>query len=194
MPLPSKVKEFSGLGRLGRSVIRHRRRVMLVWLVCFGAGGYAASQLTHRLSYDFSLPGQPAYQTGVKILSLYGNGGNTTPSVLVVTVPTGQSVKGDHSTITSAFATAQRANPEVRVVDFFNTGNSKFVTTNGRTTYAYLFAPPSSGLGADKRTAAAQASVAKALPGDDVGLTGITAPSPGGSSKGPSVLIETLLA
>ncbi len=194
MPLASKVKGFSGLGRLGRSVIRHRRRVMLAWLVCFGAGGYAASQLTHRLSYDFSLPGQPAYQTGVKILSLYGNGGNTTPSVLVVTVPTGESVKGDQSTIASAFATAQRANPEVRVVDFFNTGDSKFVTTNGRTTYAYLFAPPSSGLGADKRTAAAQASVAKALPGDDVGLTGITALSSGGSSKGPSVLIETLLA
>jgi len=197
MTTSSEVGEFSGpgrLGRLGRLVIRHRRRVMLAWLVCFAAGGYAASQLTHRLSYDFSLPGQPAYQTGVKILTLYGNGGNTTPAVLVVTVPIGQSVKGDRSTIATAFTTAQRTNPKVRLVDFINTGNSKFVTTNGRTTYAYLFTPPSSGLGADPRTAATEASVAKGLPGDDVGLTGITALSSGGSSKGPSVLIETLIA
>jgi len=63
---------------------------MLAWLLCFVAGGYAASQLTSRLSYDFSLPGQPAYETGVTILKLYGNGGNTTPSVLVITVPAGQ--------------------------------------------------------------------------------------------------------
>ncbi|MGC1419378.1 MAG: MMPL family transporter [Acidimicrobiales bacterium] len=194
MPLPSDVKEFSVLGRMARLVIRHRRRVMLAWLLCFAAGGYAASQLTHRLSYDFSLPGQPAYQTGEKILALYGNGGNTTPSVLVVTVPTGQSVKGDESTIASAFSTAQRANPEVRIVDVVNTGDPKFITSNGRTTYVYLFAPPDTSLGADPRIAATQASVAKALPGDNVGLTGIAALSSGGSSKGPSVLIETLLA
>lgn len=194
MPLPTDVKEFSVLGRMARLVIRHRRRVMLAWLLCFAAGGYAASQLTHRLSYDFSLPGQPAYQTGEKILALYGNGGNTTPSVLVVTVPTGQSVKGDESTIASAFSTAQRANPEVRIVDVVNTGDPKFITSNGRTTYVYLFAPPDTSLGADPRIAATQASVAKALPGDNVGLTGIAALSSGGSSKGPSVLIETLLA
>src|ERR1019366_3480546 len=98
------------IGRLARAVIRHRRRVILVWLVFFVAGGYAASQLTSRLSYDFSLPGQPSYETGVKILHLYGNGGNTTPSVLVVTVPPGQLVKNDRSPIAAAFAAAQRAN------------------------------------------------------------------------------------
>jgi len=194
MPRMDEVKESSALGRMARVVIRHRRRVMLAWLVCFAAGGYAASQLTHRLSYDFSLPGQPAYETGAKILQLYGNGGNTTPSLLVVTVPTGHSVRGDESTITSAFATAQRRNPEVRFVDLINTGNPRFITSNGRTTYAFLFSPPDSGLGADPRVASAEAAVAKGLPGDGVGLTGISALSAGGSSKGPSVLIETLLA
>src|SRR5579863_10706945 len=104
-------KETTALGRFARSVIRHRRRVMLAWLLCFAAGGYAASQLTHRLSYDFSLPGQPAFETGAKIQALYGNGGNTTPGVLVVTVPTGQSVTAEHSQITAAFASAQAANP-----------------------------------------------------------------------------------
>jgi RND superfamily putative drug exporter len=96
--------------------------------------------------------------------------------------------------IATAFATAQRANPEVRIVDFMNTGNPKFNTSDGRTTYAYLFAPPNSGLGSDPRIAATEASVAKALPGEDVGVTGIDSLSAGGSSKGPSVLVETLLA
>ena len=175
-------------------VIRHRRKVMLAWLLCFVAGGYAASQLTSRLSYDFSLPGQPAYETGVKIMNLYGNGGNTTPAVLVITVASGQSVVGERSAMASAFASAHRTNPEVRIVDFNNTGDPHFVTSNGSTTFAYLFAPPSSGFGPDKPIAAVESSVAKALPGDRVGLTGIAALSSGGSTKGPSVLIETLVA
>jgi putative drug exporter of the RND superfamily len=194
MPLPSETKEFSGLGRLGRLVIRHRKKIILAWLLCFAAGGYAASQLTHRLSYDFSLPGQPAYQTGVKVLSLYGNGGNVAPSVVVITVPKGESITGDHSTLAAAFATAQRENPEVRLVDIANTNDPQFVTSNGRTTYAYLFTPPSSGLGTDPRLAATESSIASALPGDRVGLTGISVLSAGGSTKGPSVLIETLIA
>lgn len=184
-------KGFSGLGRL---VIRHRKKVMLAWLVCFAAGGYSASQLTHRLSYDFSLPSQPAYQTGAKILSLYGNGGNTVPSVLAITVPRGQSITSDHATLAAAFATAQRANPEVRIVDVENSNDPQFVTSDGRTTYAYIFTPPSSGLGVDPRFAATETSIAHSLTGDDVGLTGISVLSSGGSTKGPSVLIETLVA
>src|SRR5665213_942657 len=187
-------RESSGLRRLARTVIRHRRKVMLAWLLCFVAGGYRASQLTSRLSYDFSLPGQPAYETGVKIMHLYGNGGNTTPAVLVVTVASGQSVSGEHAAIASAFSAARRANPEVRIVDLANTNDASFVTSNGRTTFAYLFAPPSSGFGPDKPIAAVESSVAKALLGDRVGLTGIAALSSGGSSKGPSILIETMVA
>ena len=165
-----------------------------MWLVFFVAGGYAASQLTSRLSYDFSLPGQPAYETGVKILHLYGNGGNTTPSVLVVTVPPGQLVKSDASSIASALAAAAQANPQVRIVDEANTGDSRFDTRDGRTTFAYIFAPPSSGFGPDRPVVETVADVTKALPGDHVGQTGISVLSSGGSSSGPSVLIETLLA
>ncbi len=194
MALSGETIEFSALRRVGRLVIRHRKKVIAAWLICFLAGGYAASQLTHRLSYDFSLPGQPAYQTGEKILSLYGNGGNVAPSVLVVTVPHGQSIAGDHSTIAAAFAVAQRSNPAVRIVDVANTNDPQLVTSNGRTTYAYVFTPPSSGLGVDPRFAATEASIAAALPGDHVGLTGISVLGSGGSTKGPSVLIETLLA
>ncbi len=184
----------SRLERLARAVIRHRRRVMLIWLVLFMAGGFAASQLTSRLSYDFSLPGQPAYETGQKILHLYGNGGTVSPGVLVVTVPARQSVQSDGATIAAAFAKAQRANPEVRFVDVANTRDPHFVTSDGRTTFAYLFVPISGGFGPDKAIVAAQHSVTSALSGYHVGLTGIVALGSGGSTKGPSVLIETLVA
>src|SRR5579872_4337089 len=193
MSLPEATKR-SALERLAGAVIRHRRRVMLIWLVLFIAGGAAASQLTSRLSYDFSLPGQPAYQTGEKILHLYGNGGTVSPGVLVVTVPQGQNVQSDGAAIAAAFAGAHQANPEVRFVDVANTRDPRFVTSNGQTTFAYLFVPPSSGFGPDKPIAAAQHSVEAALPGYRVGLTGIVALGSGGSTKGPSVLIETLVA
>src|ERR1700730_10597984 len=90
------------LGRLARFVLRHRRVVIIFWLVVFLAGGTAAGKVSNRLKIDFSLPGQPGYETGVKILHLYGSGGQDVPSILVVTVPPGQSVAGDRTTIASA--------------------------------------------------------------------------------------------
>ncbi len=182
------------LARLARSVIRHRRRVLLIWLACFAVGGYAAQQLTSRLSYDFSLPGQPAYETGVKIMGIFGNGGNNTPGVLVVTAPPGQTVHSELPALTRAFAAAAHAVPAVRVVDVANTGDQSFVTKDGRTTFAYLFAPPSSGFGSNKALDASVAVITRQLPGFAVGQTGVDALSSGGTSAGPSVLVETLVA
>lgn len=44
----------------------------------------AAGQVSQRLSSDFSLPGQPGYETAQKMRHSYGNGGQP-PSVLTVT-------------------------------------------------------------------------------------------------------------
>lgn len=183
----------SALGALCRSVLRHRRVVVVVWLLLFTAGGFAASQLTPRLSYDFSLPGQPAYQVGAEIQHLFSNGGNTTPTVLVISTPTGLDVRRQRAQIAAALATISRDVPLVRVVDEFNTGDHHFVTRDGRTTFAYLFGPPSRGFGPNVPLVSAQRVAARALPQDRVGVTGIDALSSGGSS-GPSVLVETILA
>ena len=45
--------------RLARLVMHHRRIVSALWVVLFLAGMAAASNLSDRLSLDFSLPGQP---------------------------------------------------------------------------------------------------------------------------------------
>lgn len=45
--------------RLARFVLRHRLLVGLIWLVFTGAGVASAGVVTDRLTFDFSLPGQP---------------------------------------------------------------------------------------------------------------------------------------
>lgn len=79
------------LGRLAGFVLRHRRIVIIAWFVLFLTGGMAAGQVSKRLSFDFSLPGQPGYETAARIIHTYGNGGDQPPAILVVTAPVGES-------------------------------------------------------------------------------------------------------
>jgi RND superfamily putative drug exporter len=187
------VPPSSVLGRLARLVLRHRRIVIVAWLVLLVAGGMAAGQVSKRLSFDFSLPGQPGYETAAQIIHTYGNGGDSPPSIAVVSVPQGQSVAANQATIANAFAAVRRSQPELRVVDLGVTGNSRFVTNNGDSTYALIFSPPAKGFGSDKQVNAAQSLLRHDLPGYGVGLTGLNQLSQGGSSKGPGVLVETLI-
>ena len=48
--------------------VRRRRWVIGVWLLMLIVGGAAAGQVSQRLSSDFSLPGQPGYETAQKML------------------------------------------------------------------------------------------------------------------------------
>ena len=165
---------------------------MVAWLVIFLLGGVAAQRISSRLSYDFSLPGQPAYETALRIQHVFGNGGTTSPAIVVVTVPPGQSVESDATAIATGFDAARREHPDVRIVDARVAG-SGFVTSGGRAEYAYVFAPPNHSLGADRVTDATIASIAVALPQFHVGVTGIDQLSSGGSTHGPGVLFETIL-
>jgi RND superfamily putative drug exporter len=183
----------TSIGRLTGTVLRHRRIVLVAWLVVFAFGGYASSRINKHLSYDFSLPGQQAYTTGSTILHLYGNGGTTVPSVLVVTVGPGQTVAGDASEIDAGLAAAQRAEPALRIVGLDDTASQPLVTRDGMTTWAYVFAPPNESLGLDPRVGAAEQALAKALPGDKVTRTGINELGSGGSTSGPGVLVETII-
>lgn len=89
------IQPTSLLGRLARGILQHRKLVLIAWLIVLIAGGSAASHVSSRLSVDFSLPGQPGYRTGLRILQTYGNGGvNGSPSILVVTLPSGQTGTG----------------------------------------------------------------------------------------------------
>ncbi|GAC1444104.1 MAG: hypothetical protein NVS3B26_11040 [Mycobacteriales bacterium] len=186
---------------IGAFVLRHRKLVVLVWLVVFVAGGIAAGQVSKRLKIDFSLPNQPGTKTAAIIERQFGNGGFTTPFLISVTVPAGQTVTGNEPAVAKAFAAAGDAKPHLRVVDEATTtaGTAKgiFRTKDDRTAFALLSYPfqHSGANGFRLPTEAIRAATTQALPaGWSVGVTGedpLAAGTSGGG--GPGVLTEVLL-
>ena len=76
-------------------VLRHRRWVALAWLLIAAAGALAAPRAVDRLSYDFALPGQPAYEANVEIAERFGGGGVDDPLLLVVQGGDARTAVGD---------------------------------------------------------------------------------------------------
>ena len=71
---------------LTRFVLRHKALVALFWVAVAAAGVLTISGTTHRMTNDFSMPGQ-AFRVDNQIVSQYGNGGDQAPYVPVLTVP-----------------------------------------------------------------------------------------------------------
>jgi putative drug exporter of the RND superfamily len=183
------------LARLARFVLRHRKAVVAFWLVLLVAGVAGAGRVSDRLTFDFALPGEPGYETAKQIERIYGNGGNTAPSLLVVTTPSGETVRGDSQKIAAAFERLRERQPRLRVVDYAATRDPQFVTRDGRTTYALLFSPRPRGFDSPAASKRATAVLRSALPPDyTVAATGLEELSSNGSNGGPGVLAETLIA
>ncbi len=166
------------------------------WFLVIVAGAAISSTVSNRLTIDFSLPGQPGTETAAKIKQLFGNGGDTSPYVVTVTMPSGQTITGHEAEVAKTFDAITKANPQLRVVDEANTGDKAFRTPkDDRTAYAlafYRFNPSPTGvLPTDAiRTAADAAKPA----GATVGVTGEDALAVGNQGdSGPGVLGETLL-
>ena len=169
------------LSWLARATLRHRKWVMAFWALAFIVGGFAASHVSTRLSLDFSLPGQPGYETAERIVATYHNGGDNVPSILVVSTP--GEVARQAGQLSAAFGHLSRQMPSVRLVSYFNTGNRAFLTDNGRATFALMFEPPLKSFGTDTIATGAQSALRHALPGDQVGLTGLNQLEAGTSSS-----------
>jgi putative drug exporter of the RND superfamily len=58
--------------RFAEVVLRHHGAVALFWLVLLVGGLAAAGGLSDRLSFGFSLPGQPGYETELQLVATYG--------------------------------------------------------------------------------------------------------------------------
>jgi putative drug exporter of the RND superfamily len=192
--LPAPAPQTGATARLARFVLAHRRLVVVLWLLLLPAGIYGASHVSNRLKVDFSLPGQPGYETAEKITHLYGNGGDTDPTVLLVTLPPGHTVARDAPELGRAFAGARGAVPRDRIVDYASTGDAGFITDGGRSTFALLFTPAGKGFGGPAIPAALGDTLSRALPpGTQVRFTGVDQLASGGSAKGLGVLVETLI-
>jgi RND superfamily putative drug exporter len=174
-------------------VVRHRRWVIGFWLLVLIAGGAAAGKVPQRLSTDFSLPGQPGYETAQQMTRLYGNGGQA-PSVLTVTVPAGETVRADQDQVAAAFSKLRHAEPGLRIVDYGDTHDPAFITADDRTSYALVFAPLPKGFGSALASRHAVTVLQSSLrPGYHAAATGLAELQAGGDTKGPGVLAETLI-
>ncbi len=179
--------------RLARIVIRHRLVVSLFWLVMFGSGMLAAGQLGDRLTFDFSLPGQPGDTAEQQLMETYGISSFDT-FVAVVTVPEGETVADSSDAVAKVFDAAEQAAPGVQLTDYASTGDEGFLSEDGRTTFALIQGPLPAGFGPGIEAAMGPAlAEAAGAAGYESGLTSYGLLSAGGDTEGPSVLAETLL-
>jgi RND superfamily putative drug exporter len=182
--------------RFAEALLRHRRLLSALWIVLFLAGAAAAGRLADRLTLDFSLPGQPGYETEQRIIDAYGQSASS-PLVAVVTVPNGQTVEGARDAVGAVFGAVRRQVPGVRVVDYASTGDRRLLTDDGRSTFGLIFTPPPEGFGPGlDRQVTPVLQAAAAARGMTSGLTGydmLAQGDSGGDADGPSVLTETLL-
>jgi putative drug exporter of the RND superfamily len=93
MTVPATEAVDGPLARLAAVVLRHRRLVALGWAVVFLAGAFAASGVSDRLSVNFSLPGQPGYETA-HVFAPPGRGFGASPAVRRATTAVAAAMPG----------------------------------------------------------------------------------------------------
>jgi putative drug exporter of the RND superfamily len=177
---------------LARLVLRHRRLVILSWVVVFIAGIAGVSTSVSRLSTSFSLPGQPGYETANRVLHTYGTAADVAPYLLTIRATAGQHI--DPAQADTTFAAVQQAVPVARVIGAQQTGDPIFLPADGRTTFAYAFIPLPTAF-TDTTLPLLQKALAVAAPaGTTASVTGEEALANGtGNGGGPGVLAETLI-
>ena len=181
---------------LVRFVVHHKALVVLGWLLVAAAGAATIGGTTHRMTNDFAMPGQ-AFRTDSQLVAEYGNGGSQPPYLPVLTVPAGQRVTAPAVAAQTGrvFGAIARAVPGVRVADYASTGNGRFVTSDGQTTFALVFTASSSPFGGPTPAAAITRAADAALPpGWHFGLTGEDLLSAGPpASHGTGLIVETAI-
>jgi RND superfamily putative drug exporter len=178
--------------RLTGIVLRHKRLVVLAWLVIAVAGFATIGKATAALSQSFSIPGQ-AFTTDSAIVRLYHNGGFQNPPVVLTATGTA----AGSATVAEAgrlFAAAARALPGSRLADQATTGDARF--SRGPASFALVFIPPGPGGSqpADPAGPMGRVMSAAAPAGWQTGVSGLAQLEAGTSGgKGTSTLAETLL-
>lgn len=133
--------------RICNVVLRHRRLVIVFWLLAMVAGGALAGKTIDRLTTDFSVPNEPGFQAIEAINDALGQNTENGPSLPILTVPPGQSVQERRTDVAEFFDRVRADHPQWRIADYGTTGNENLITDNGRTTYALVYGPPPTSFG-----------------------------------------------
>lgn len=126
--------------RLTSFVLAHRALVVVVWLLIAVAGGATAPRTVDALSYDFGLPGQPAYETNTEIHDLFNSGGVDDPLVLTAASPDGAlATPAGQKRFSEAATAIASAAPGTRVVTPANSEPKSLVSSDGTRAVALLY-------------------------------------------------------
>ena len=181
-----------------RWILRHRLLIAMLWIILALTGMASSGSASKALSQQFSLPaGYEAFNTNNAIARTYGTGGATAPLLPVITLPRGTTIASpgifDH--LAAAFAAVRTALPRARIVSYTSTGNRAFVSANGRTTFALVYAYTRPGTQAPPPVRIIErALAAHRIAGATFSVTGRDALASWSSTGGNSgVLTETLL-
>src|SRR4051812_11797375 len=182
-------------------VLRHKRAVVISWVLLTIAGMAAAGPASRALDPEFSVPGGEGWKTNVAIERRYqGTGGNSAPLLPVVTLPAGQTVDspGVRAQLTGLDRRLARALPGARSASYASTGDRAFVSRDGRTVYGLIYPRPGKDSQFGQNPAAARAARAALngvrVAGHPVHLTGLDALSTqSGGDEGPGVFLEAVL-
>jgi RND superfamily putative drug exporter len=186
---------------LTRWVLAHKRIVLLFWVLLTLVGMASAGSATKALKQKFSVPGKEGWVTNQQIArDFHGTGGNSAPLLPVVTLPAGASLGSPsvRAELGAVETRLERTLPGTRAASYLTTGNSAFVSKDGRTTFIVAYPPPDPKQAFnDNPEAAKKATAALAgmtVAGAPVHVTGFDALSvQSGGGNGPGVLLEALL-
>jgi RND superfamily putative drug exporter len=162
------------------------------------AGALTVSSATSRMTHSFATPGNPGYDANQRIIKRLGIDGNEQPTIAVLQLPAGQTMRtaAGRAAAARTFAAANRAG-HVAVADYANTRNPKLISSDARTTWALIDMPnPDIPLGSGVINRIEPALRAAAPTGAAVSVTGfeqIQSAGGGGGGGGPSVLVETII-
>src|SRR3954468_24179979 len=144
-----------------RFVLKHKRAVVISWVLLTLAGMAAAGPASRALDPEFSVPGGEGWETNVAIAQRYqGTGGNSAPLLPVVTLPTGQTVDspGVRAQLAGLDRRLARVLPGARSASYASTDDRAFVSRDGRTVYGLIYPRPGKDSQFGQNPAAARAA------------------------------------
>jgi putative drug exporter of the RND superfamily len=184
------------LERLAHFIVRRRYWVIGFWVCLTIFGAFSASQVSKRWYQSFSIPGYSGYEANQNTLKVFGSGEQ--PPFVAVFHTSGDITKlskADQNRIKKGIAAAAAVNRGSRYSSYWTTGSRAYVSTDGHTAFAEIYAPGDANFTESLHLPQVRAKLAAGAPsGVQVHLTGLIplelASSGGG---GPSVLTEALI-
>ncbi len=186
---------------LTRWVLAHKKIVVVSWIALTIAGMAAAGPASEALEQEFSVPNSEGWETNVKINERYRGTGDSAPFIPVATLPEGKTVDspGVRADLARLDARVKEALPASRIASFPSTGDRAFVSDDGRTVFALVYAPPDPdsqfGDNPEAFDAVSAAVGDSTVGGAPLKLTGFDAlaEDSGSESEGPGVLLEAVI-